>query len=159
MFRVKVCPSQAAWSGTLLSIGEWTDVTKYLKSDLSSVLEGVHVYIKIESHAWLGQVMWSTLQMFTMLHVCKILFICHHWPVLMYSLLWSSHFFYMYLFSLFLLMIFHLLKITHLQLWLDLTLPTVWMSDEKLIHFNWTWHTNMNMKKKYIQETATILKM
>lgn len=44
----------------------------------------------------------STLQMFTMLHVCKILFIRHRRPVLTYSLLWSPHFFYVYLLSLFL---------------------------------------------------------
>lgn len=87
----------------------------------------------------------------------KILFICHHWPVPMFSLLWSSHFFYMYLFSLFLLMIFSFAqKISHLKLWLDLTLPTVWMSDEKLIHFNWTWHTNMNMKEMHTGNSNNI---
>lgn len=62
VFRVKVCPSQAAWSGTLLSIGEWTDITKYLKSDLSSVLEAVHVYIKNLKPclAWSSNVVYAT---------------------------------------------------------------------------------------------------
>lgn len=57
----KVCPSQAAWSGTLLSIGEWTDVTKHLKSDLSSVLEAVHVYQNLKPClAWSSNFVYAT---------------------------------------------------------------------------------------------------
>lgn len=73
----------------------------------------------------------STLQMFTMLHVCKIRF---HMPSLtstgVFSVLVLSFLFTRIYFLYSWLWFFILLKTTHLILWLDLTLPTVWMSDK-----------------------------
>jgi len=159
VFKVQVCPNQTAWSGTLLSTGEWTDISKYLKSDLSSVLDAVGVSIKISSHTWLGQVM-STLQMFTVLRVCKVLFIRHRWPALMYSQLWSSHFFFALIYFLFSCLWFFVcskLPILYCDsTWLYRRYE--WVT-RNLIHFSWTWHTNMNMnlekeEKKKEEKTA-----
>lgn len=150
--RVRVRPSQAAWSGTMLSTGDWVDITRYPNFDLSSVLEAVHVFMKVQSRARLGRVMLSTLQMFTMLHVCKKYFSYAITDQSQCTLLWSSHVFYVYLFSL--LLFFICSKLPILNCDFDLTLPTVWMSDEK--HFNWTWHTNMNMKEIHIGNSNNI---
>lgn len=112
-----------------------------IKSDWSSVLEAVGVFIKIKSQVT------STLQMFTMLHVCKVLFISDQaWRTSS-----GPHFFLFCSWWFFICSERPFLNCD----WLDFTDGmNEWRGTSTLQ--NWTWHTNMNMKKRCIQETATV---
>lgn len=102
----------------------------------------------------------STLQMFTMLRVCKVLFIRHHRPVLIYilfsGLLISLTCIY-FLCSCFMIFFFSFAqkkKKTPEKKYPLLNCDLTWLNrryeweTKYLTHFyNWTWYTNMNMKR------------
>lgn len=95
------------------------------------------------------------LQMFTMLRVCKILFIRHHWPVLIYilfsGLLISLTCIY---FLCSCLWFFICSKKKQKKKYPLLNCDLTWLNrryeweTRYLTHFyNWTWHANMNIKR------------